>query len=587
MSQIDALLTTIKLNQLVVKEFIIPDYQRAFRWQKDEIFLFLNDIYEAKKQENIICLQPLVVKTKGKRGNNCELIDGQQRLTTIFLIISYLNNTIYKKPKDLFTIDYDSRNICLEAVISDPFNRNSIDSELIKNGYGYISDWFDEIRKEDSSIEENMYAALAGNVFFIWYEVFEQSTINLLSNANENDSIEMFLRLNIGKIKLSDSELIKAWLLNQINLYENNIDKQNNIKITTMKEWDDIEQKLMNDDFWFFLNTSYNNHQNSNRITFIFEKLIGIEEEQGRYILFYKFIDKFEKETAMDVWLQVKSLMLTFMDWYENRLIYHYVGLLTCMGEKISTIIKFYDKSKNQKQFKKELVILIKKNLGIDSVDFDITQYLQNIDYEDSKKQNIKNILLSFNIFSIIQMKHSYNRFPFHNFHMLEWDIEHIKPQTEKELQKRDDLIDWINLNKSILKVSKEDESFIKSFNNIETYDDETLKEKYKKLIAIVEDNLYTNQTVSFSKFSKHSISNLALLDKSTNCSYKNSVFYTKRQIILEKETSGTFIMPCTRNIFLKVYSTKNYDPFRWNDEDMIDYFEALKNCLETIGEEK
>ena len=99
--------------------FSIPDYQRGYRWKKQQVLDLLNDIQEACESDCIqkYCLQPLVVtgkkdhflaektepiqkdgvsyylvpceKTK-EFSTSFEVIDGQQRLTTIFIMIKHL-----------------------------------------------------------------------------------------------------------------------------------------------------------------------------------------------------------------------------------------------------------------------------------------------------------------------------------------------------------------------------------------------------------------------------------------------------------------------------------------------------------------
>ena len=63
----------------------IPSYQRGYRWGENEVERLLEDVWEAhEKKKDDYYLQPIVVRNKG--NNEYELIDGQQRLTTIYLI---------------------------------------------------------------------------------------------------------------------------------------------------------------------------------------------------------------------------------------------------------------------------------------------------------------------------------------------------------------------------------------------------------------------------------------------------------------------------------------------------------------------
>ena len=113
------------VSELLGMKFFIPNYQRGYRWTEQQVKDLLNDIWEfskKKKQEyEFYCLQPLVVKRKDEDVLNSikaatsieevetllkgswEVIDGQQRLTTLFIILSVLEE------KSLYSIEYETR----------------------------------------------------------------------------------------------------------------------------------------------------------------------------------------------------------------------------------------------------------------------------------------------------------------------------------------------------------------------------------------------------------------------------------------------------------------------------------------------
>jgi uncharacterized protein with ParB-like and HNH nuclease domain len=66
--------------------FLVPGYQRGFRWGHHEVEALLNDIVAS---DGKYYLQPLVVKRLDDQ--RWELIDGQQRLTTLYLILQYIH----------------------------------------------------------------------------------------------------------------------------------------------------------------------------------------------------------------------------------------------------------------------------------------------------------------------------------------------------------------------------------------------------------------------------------------------------------------------------------------------------------------
>lgn len=84
------------INDLLGNDFYVPSYQRGYRWTPIQVTELLTDIWDfhrkpGKIPEEFYCLQPIVVKLN---NGEWELIDGQQRLTTIF------NPTI---PKDFLS----------------------------------------------------------------------------------------------------------------------------------------------------------------------------------------------------------------------------------------------------------------------------------------------------------------------------------------------------------------------------------------------------------------------------------------------------------------------------------------------------
>ena len=93
------------INELSEYKFMIPAYQRGYRWTTQEVTDLLNDVHEFipkqiddSSEKTWYCLQPIVLKLID--NENYEVIDGQQRLTTIFLILHYLNQDFIEKRRE-------------------------------------------------------------------------------------------------------------------------------------------------------------------------------------------------------------------------------------------------------------------------------------------------------------------------------------------------------------------------------------------------------------------------------------------------------------------------------------------------------
>ena len=126
------------VSELLGMKFFIPSYQRGYRWTEQQVKDLLEDIWQfakKKKQEyEFYCLQPLVVKLmsnndKQKAQLNIneewyEVIDGQQRLTTIFLILSSLKEaiSILGLPTDLYELKYqrESKDFNVARFLNNP-----------------------------------------------------------------------------------------------------------------------------------------------------------------------------------------------------------------------------------------------------------------------------------------------------------------------------------------------------------------------------------------------------------------------------------------------------------------------------------
>ena len=87
------MIKTKTVGELKDYSFFVPSYQRGYRWTKNEVEALLNDIYEFSTEGNQkYCLQPLIVKRK--EDGSYEVVDGQQRLTTIYIFMKIASQEI-------------------------------------------------------------------------------------------------------------------------------------------------------------------------------------------------------------------------------------------------------------------------------------------------------------------------------------------------------------------------------------------------------------------------------------------------------------------------------------------------------------
>ena len=252
-------MNTIVLETKQVSEikgdFVVPAYQRGYRWSK-EVTMLLNDISEIKDCVSYrYCLQPIVVKKI--ENSKYELIDGQQRLTTIYLIYKTLNKYLPFVSNN-FNLKFEIRTRSAEYLqnISEDSDESNIDFYYIKKAFLAIQEWFK--KQKDATLSAlNIFKAFSEKVDVIWYEVDSQE-----------DSNALFQRLNIGKIPLSSSELVKALFLCTSNASSISKERQEEISL----QWDNIEKELQDDNFWFFLS---NKNKSNKFVERLFVELYG------------------------------------------------------------------------------------------------------------------------------------------------------------------------------------------------------------------------------------------------------------------------------------------------------------------------
>lgn len=564
------------INDLLTYKFYIPSYQRGFRWTPQQVNDLLNDIWEFHKKDNKLkeefyCLQPLVVKEEnGEYG----LIDGQQRLTTIFIILTYLDNIMEILGKKKYSFRFDTRKDSEAFLLNIDITKKeeNIDYYHICEAYTVIDKWFSD---KDGNTKLNFINTLlndedAGkNVKVIWYEV-DDST----------NQIEIFTRLNMGKIPLTNAELIKALFLKSSNFNGKQNDEIRLKQLQIATDWDRIEYTLQNDAFWYFI--YYNTTKYATRIEYIFDLIKNKKPDDEMYFTFYEFNKEFEASKKSNInpdidaiWLNIKKFFLTFEEWYTDRDLYHLVGYLVATGYKIE-LLKLDSEQKSKTEFKAHLKQIIKSLITCD---------IKTLEY---KNPLVKSVLLLFNIQTILDNTKSNIRFPFDRFKTENWDIEHIRSQTSKKVignQRKDWAKDILQFFTGLKKL----EDCKAQIDSLDTM----VKDFSNELVTIIEaekiidaefDNLYNKLQVYFKEDKEpeniNSIANLALLDATTNRSYKNAYFPIKRGIILENDKHGTFVPICTKNVFLKSYSNKIGQMMHWEKDDASDYLDEISNTL-------
>jgi hypothetical protein len=543
------------INELQQFNFYIPSYQRGYRWSINEVKDLLNDIsdftprvIEDSDEKTWYCLQPIVVKKK--ENGQYEVIDGQQRLTTIYLILHYINSR-YVEPQKLFDLDYETRKnstLFLKNLKKNQHDESNIDFFHISNAFQTICDWFNNPSFDINDFESKFKF----NAKVIWYE------------SSENDAIAIFTRINIGKIPLTNAELIKALFLNSSNFDKKKTDKIRLKQLEISSEWDNIEQSLRNNRFWYFLN---GNNITTNRIEFIFDLMNDERDYTDNYSTFRFFNKKFVKKDQRIIeknWLEIKKYFQRFQEWFEERDLYHKIGYLITIDAV--TISDLYNKSTNLT--KTEFRTLL---------DEEIKNVLKNVTLEGLQygDKQVKKVLLLYNILTMLNNENDNAYFPFDLYKNDKWDIEHITSITDTIPNQRQE---WLNDAKIFIDISAEVGQQLKTrADNCNCDNDTEFEVLFKDIVKHF--NFYLKDE------DINDISNLTLLDSETNRGYKNAVFPLKRKTIIDREKKGTFIPICTKNVFLKYFSSYPPKISFWTQDDRENYYKDLEEILENYIE--
>lgn len=554
----------------ITGEFFVPDYQRGYRWGEQQVKTLLNDIWNAANAaiQMDYCLQPIVLKKLFHEGEppKYELIDGQQRLTTIYILLSYLKSHAVAWLELSFSLDYQTRTDTAAFLkkMTEGDAASNIDFQHIYNAYKYIDEWFTKTFEGKANNigagQNKLYSYMVEHLKVIWYEV-----------GVEEDSAKMFTRLNIGRIKLTNAELIKALFL-----MGNSAEEKNRKKLEISMQWDGMEKLLCsgNDEFWYFL-TKESPKRYPTRIELLFDLMAcKSPEEREEYYTFFTFDNLIRKNTAEKVWEEIVNNFLRLKEWYEDTEFYHKIGYLISSGS--ATMAQVFDAAQNKRksEFKRGLEQMIKESIKIEAAD--VEDYLE-LSYE-SDRALISKMLLLFNVISILK-EEVYQRFPFSKYNTEEWSLEHIHAQQSQGLKTAEVQKKWLQMH-------------LKSLKDVLSTDGMALIEEVEAksgegymLTSIEFMELFEKVTAKLSEGSDleylHSISNMALLTKTDNAALNNSTFDVKRNMIIEMDQRGEFIPYCTKMVFLKYYTPSGDNQVHfWGTKDRQAYVEAIKRIL-------
>lgn len=550
--------------------FFVPSYQRGYRWGVDEVRRLLDDVSQSGEKDYY--LQPVVVKRK---DSEWELIDGQQRLTTLFLALQYLKNAGLKATGAAYSMRYATREDSAAYLLNpdpDPdYIKSNIDFFHINQAYTTIGAWFDEKGPRKEYAAGKFYTALFERVYIFWYEA-----------PADVDATTLFTRLNIGRIPLTDAELVKALLLSRSRGGKGQADRAHAIAA----EWDSIERGLRVPEVWAFVTAQAD--EDPTHIDLLLDTVADRELRKngqpvpstGHRAPFLTFetlrprIDA-SAESAQVVWAEVADLFNLVQGWYDDLGLFHKIGYLVATGDSFAAIVDASG-GLTKTGFETMLEGRIRGRLKLTAEDLAELSYERKVGYA-----RMSDALLLMNVQTVSAITGSSERYSFRAHAAGAWSLEHIHAQSAEKLTKADQWSSWLTYHRDALgglpgvdnaKRAELTEEIGAALTDVTTEKFQALETKLARIFA--SDDAAADEAT-------HSIWNLALLGVRDNSALNNSAFEVKRRMILKLDKDGSYIPICTRNVFLKYYNRgENVQLHFWSQSDREAYLGEIKEVL-------
>lgn len=667
----------IKSFQEIIGLFRIPSFQRGYRWERKQVEQLLNDIVNSR--ENTYYLQPVVLapvspqefsktapdyeeqkaklraqineekeileETNKNELKNLDLdatgnllydvIDGQQRLTTLYLIIQFFkecekisNNdfdetdeidreTLKKKIEMLkkignlgnqlqddpvfcnYQLFYQTRNSSdfLENIANvkegDPSITSTPDNLYLWHSYKIIESW--AYNGKNSSNLNKLADSLKRKVRIIWYELPTSVT-----------TWKKFTDLNVGKIPLTNSELVKALLMKSS--HKEITDDEKSIII---QQWDEVEKELNDPNFWGFLT-----HKDIKKFDTKIDLLFDIVAKKPKdntddYFTFNHFDELYAGDDApkgKEKWNDIYWKYKRIRDWYTDRELYHKIGFLSLVDGKdiiFSELLDFVT-TKDEKtetfptngDFRK---LLEKKISEVIKLPADL-QRIDNLVYQtpegSEKYQKYIKILLTFyNVIYTNDKTHQRYDFAAHKGINGVWSLEHIHAQNSEGLTLKEQQYEWLKnhvesidryleqnyariddagISDEIKQLKADMEMYVGNapLKEINDTDFNTLARRFAGLIIHAKDE------EAYKAEYTHELGNMALLNTIENAAFNNSTFDVKRHIMI-RDMADNHIPICTQRVFLKsIPHCDDNHPYFWGEEDRKSYIEDIRAIL-------
>ena len=389
----------------------IPEYQRGYKWTAANVIQLLEDLKNFKKNDNdqFYCIQNITITKQKHKDSWCmNVIDGQQRLTTLFILLSYLQRNMKDK------IISPSANILKYSIreTSDKFLCDSILTGIIRDN---------AIDTNAAHTKDQFYIMAVADAIQEWFRENKLETKTVLDDlvliVNEvrpGDEETVFASLNGGKVDLDGADLVRAILITRAakqkypsiisreqlhQIANDDIDLNIDISVSSRGKINEFRVKLGVEI------DEMNKWWAQNKVKDYFEQLLPNKISKNKAfkysqypidLLYYAFYEAYKTKLSnsnegesldlrvfengidlngqsgddhLEFYTAVREFHLTMMDWYNHDEIYNLIGYLmyNFKGSKISfeLLWNIWLESESKDDFIYRLKELIKEQIAL------------------------------------------------------------------------------------------------------------------------------------------------------------------------------------------------------------------------------
>lgn len=540
-------------------EFAVPDYQRGYKWTTENINELLSDIITLKDGEEY-CLMPIIVRpTKNDHGKDViEIVDGQQRLTTLRLLIDAICNDDQQ---------------CKYSIPEECYNELDIKNK--ENAVNTIKSF-----GKRPELKGKLLPAAGKKhspFYFIWYEI----------NGTPIDAVNTFNRVNSWKIPLKESELAKAHIFSAFGPDNYAERRMANIK------WTNLEKLFNNPNFFSFFTIGKSKDQlieyesaHMDLLLEIWANILDEDREAQRYPIYKKITENKIDGATLLVQLEKVANVMKFI--HEDRVSYHLASYLL-LRKKISVANMVDSYKEGNRHGIKDLLEKVEKEQFFERNDGKLCinrESIEKLSYwnKSSDYKIQKDILTLYNICDSLANNTYHEFYPTVLHSNQNWTLEHIHAKSERS-KTENEIKSIIELLYKRFTAEKERNWLVDQKNafkdDIDSFYNKVL---YPLLSGVNIDDIRPdiNSDDIDEPWYETSIMNLALLPYKENSSFNNSTYLEKIEKLKSFDLSS-YIPKCTLQCFSKEAFSDSDEPNEfWTKKKGERY---LQTIISTITE--